>query len=147
MWDFPVPHGPGDEDRDLLGDEPAGRQVGDEGPVDGGIEVEVELLKGFRGAEPRAADSQVELLVLASGDLVGDEQGEEVGIGDLVGDGLAVAGLERVEDPGQAQSLEQRSELGHGVRCDGRHDVDSRSVCEQLGGIAAEAAAPGVGYR
>ena len=136
---------PGDEDRDLLGDEAAGGQLGDEGVVDGGIEVEVELLEGFRGAEAGAADAQVELLVLASGDFVGDEQGEEVGIGDFVGDGLTVSGLERVEDSGQAQALEQWCEFGHGVGCDGRHDGDSRSVGEQLGGIAAEATAPGVG--
>ena len=40
---------PGDEDRDLLGDEPAGRQLGDEALVDGGVEVEVELLEGLGG--------------------------------------------------------------------------------------------------
>ena len=77
---------------------------GDEGLVDGGIEVEVELLERLGGAEPRAADAQVGLLVLASGDFVGDEQGQEVGMGDLVGDGLTVTSLERVEDPGQTQS-------------------------------------------
>ena len=46
----------------------------------------------------------------------------------------------------QTQSLEQRCELGHGVGCDGRHVGDSGSVCEQFGGIAAEATATGVGF-
>jgi hypothetical protein len=44
--------------------------------------------------------------VLAAGDFVGDEQGEEVGVGDAAVDGLAVAGFEGVEDAGQAQLLE-----------------------------------------
>ena len=43
---------PGDEDRDLLGDEPAARQLGDEALVDGGVEVEVELFERLGGAEP-----------------------------------------------------------------------------------------------
>ena len=76
MCDVGLPRAarPGDEDGDFLGDEAAGGELGDEGLVDGGIEVEVELLEGFRGAEAGAADAQVELLVLASGDFVGDER-------------------------------------------------------------------------
>ena len=134
-----------DEDRDFLGDEAAGGEVGDEGLVDGGIGAEVELLERLGGAEPRAADAQVRLVVLASCDFGGDEQGEEVGIGDLVGDGLTVTSLERVEDSRQSQSLEQRCEFGHGVGGNGRHVGDSGSVCEELWWYRGKMALPGFG--
>ena len=50
-------------------------------------------------------------------------------VGDLVGDGLTVARLERVEDPGQAQSPEQRSEHG----CLVHPDEPKGSVAERCG--------------
>ena len=62
---------------------------------------------GLSGAA-RSGDEDRDFL----GDEAAGDELEEVGIGDLVGDGLAVARLERVEDPGQTQSFEQRCELG-----------------------------------
>ena len=73
--------------------------------------LEVELLERLGGAERGAAQPQVELLLLAPGDLVLDQQGEELGVGELAVDGLAVARLQRVEDAGQAQLLELRGRV------------------------------------
>jgi len=71
--------------------------------------LEVELLEGLGGAEGRSSQSQGELLLLAAGDLVLDEEREELGVGELRVEGLAVTGLQRIEDPGEAQLLE----VGH----------------------------------
>jgi hypothetical protein len=72
---------------------------------------EVELLEGLGGAERGPTQAHLELLLLATGDLVLDEQGEELGVGELAVEGLTVAGIERVEDAGEAQLLQLRSEL------------------------------------
>jgi hypothetical protein len=58
-----------------------------------------------------------------------DEQGEEVGIGEVFADGLAVASFEGVEDAGQAQLLESGVELGDRV-----HGVNSSNkvMCSQV---------------
>lgn len=106
---------PDDEDRHLLVDEPAGHQLLDQGRVDLGVEGEVELIEGFVEAEGGPAQAQGELFLLAAGDLIGDEQGQELGVGHLLVDGLLVAGLERVEDSRQAQLLEHGGQFWHGV--------------------------------
>jgi hypothetical protein len=68
--------------------------------------LEVELLQRLGGTELRAAQPRAELLLLAPGDLVADEQGEELGVGELGVERLAVARLQRVQDARQAQLLE-----------------------------------------
>src|SRR5690606_26970087 len=106
---------PDDEHRSTLVEVAASGEVVDERTVQLREALEVELLEGFGGAELGSAQAQAELLLLAPCDLVADEQGEELGVGELAVDGLAVTRLERVEDPGQAQLFELRGELGCGV--------------------------------
>ena len=89
----------------------AGGQVVDQRAIELRQALEVELLERLGGAEGGAAQPQGELLLLAPGDLVLDQQGEELGVGELGLDGLAVAGLERIEDAGQAQLLEMRGRV------------------------------------
>jgi hypothetical protein len=52
-----------------------------------------------------------ELALVAASDFVLDDQGEEVGEGELGFDRPPIAGLQRIEDAGQAQLLEQGDEL------------------------------------
>ena len=70
--------------------------------------IEVEAFQRLLGAEGRSPQARGQLALLASGDFVLDQQREELGVGELAVDGLAVAGIERVEDAGQAQLLELR---------------------------------------
>ena len=83
--------------------------------VDVGQPLEVELLEGLGSAKRCSPQAQGELLLLASRDLVLDEQRQEFGVGELGIDRLAVARFERIEDARQAQLLEIRRELGYGV--------------------------------
>lgn len=73
--------------------EAAGGQVYDQGAVDFGVEGEVELLQGFMVAEVGATDTHGELALGTAGDLILDQDGQEVGVGQLFLDGLAVSGL------------------------------------------------------
>lgn len=97
-----------DEHVGVLGDEAASGQVLDHRPVQFRDETEVELLDGLVRAESGAAHAQVELLLLAPGDLVGDEQRQEFAVGELGGNRLLVSCLQRVEDAREAQLFEQR---------------------------------------
>ena len=108
--------GAGDEHRDLFGDEAAGGQVEDLGLVDAGIVGEVEIAQRLLRAAAGAADAPGELLVLAAGDLVLDEQGEELGVGQLPLHRLAVAEGQALQQPGPAQALELRHQLGQGLQ-------------------------------
>ena len=105
----------GDEHVGRFGDETAAGQFQDKGPVDAGVEVKIELFDGLLRAESGAADPKAELFLFPSGDLVLDEQGEELGVGEPGLDGLAVSVLDRVEDAGESELLEQRDEFGHGL--------------------------------
>src|SRR5574337_319447 len=75
--------GPDDEHRGLLLQVAPGGQIVDERAVELGQPLELELLQRLGGAELRAAQPHAELLVLAPGDLVADEHGQELGIGQL----------------------------------------------------------------
>jgi hypothetical protein len=107
--------GPDDQHRRLLVQVAPGGQVVHQGPVELGQPLEVELLQRLGGSELRPAQPGAELLLLAPGHLVADQQRQEVGVGQLGLDGLAVAGFQRVEDAGQAQLLQLRCQLGGGV--------------------------------
>ena len=80
--------GPGDEHAHALVEEAQGGEFLDQGAVERRQAVEVEGLEGLAGAEVGTAQAQVELLLLAAGDLVDDEQREEVRVGELLVDGL-----------------------------------------------------------
>ncbi len=95
-----------DQDGDLLLDEPAGSQVGDQGAVDVGVEGKVKLLQGLLVAEVGPAKGRGEPLLGSAGDLIGDDGGQKVHVGELLFDGLAVARFHGVQDAGQAQLLE-----------------------------------------
>ncbi len=103
--------GPGDEHRNLFFDETAGGQVMDCGAVQSWQAVEVETVERFLVAEVGAPHAQRKFLLVATGDLVMNEQAQEFGEGQLAVDGFAVARLQRVEDAGQAQLLEQGSQF------------------------------------
>jgi hypothetical protein len=77
---------------------PSGGQVVNQAAVEVGQALEVELVQRLGGAELGSAQARAELLLFAPGHLVADEQGQEVGVGQLALDGFAVAGLQRVED-------------------------------------------------
>ena len=101
--------GADDEHGDALGEIAAGGQIVDQCAIELRQALEVELIERLAGAKGGAAKAQGELLLLAPGDFVLDQQGEELGVGEFGIDGLAVTGLERIEDAGQAQLLEMRS--------------------------------------
>ena len=60
--------------------------------------AEVELLERLGGSELGAPKPHRELLVLAPRDLVAHEHREELGVGELAVEGLAVAGFQRFQD-------------------------------------------------
>lgn len=83
----------------------------DECTVELGQAIKVELIESFVGSEAGAAQPRGELLLLTPCNLVLDEQGQELGVGELGVDGLTVACFEGIEDAGQAQLLQVGSEL------------------------------------
>ncbi len=107
--------GTDDQYRCTLAHVAPGREVMQEGAVDVGQALEVELLEGLGGAKRCAAQTQCELLLLASGYLILDEQCEELGVGEFRIDRLAVTGVQLIEDARQAQLLQIRREFRYGV--------------------------------
>ena len=83
--------GTGDEQVGGFFDETAGGQLLDKSPVNAGVEVKVELFDGLLRSEAGASDSEAEFFLIPSGDLILDEQGEELGISELGLNGLAVS--------------------------------------------------------
>src|SRR5579862_1506798 len=92
-----------DEHGGVLGDVATGCEVMHECAVELRQPIEVELVEGLVGAKGGAAQSQGELLVLAAGDFIVYEKAQELGVGELGVDGLAVTGIKGVEDAGEAQ--------------------------------------------
>lgn len=68
--------------------------------------VEVELIQRLGRAEGGTALAQGELLLLASGDLILNQQCQKLSVGEPGFDGLSIARLQRIENTGQAQLLE-----------------------------------------
>ncbi len=68
--------GADDEQGGALGEVSAGGEVVNEGAVDVGRAIEVELFQGLGGAKRCASQAQGKLLLLASGDLVLDVEGQ-----------------------------------------------------------------------
>jgi hypothetical protein len=97
--------GTDDQHRDVLGEIAAGGELVHERAVELGQALEVELLERLAGAKGGASQPQCELLLLAPRDFILDEQGKELGIGELAVEGLAVAGFERIEDAKTASAL------------------------------------------
>ena len=107
--------GSGDEDRGLFAEEAAGHEVVDQGGIDSGVEVEVELLDRLAGREAGPSVPQVEPALVAAGHFVADEQSQEVRVSHFGLDSLTVSGFEGMEDAGQPQLPEQVGEVGFRV--------------------------------
>jgi len=132
--------GADDDDAHLLVHEPAGGQLEDEGAVDRGIKSEVKLLEGLLVAEVGPADGRSEAFLAPAGDLVLDDRGQEVHVGELLLDGLPVTGLDGVQDPGEAKLLEQGDELGHGVH--GAHLLNAAAARRHRAGTGPAGCRP-----
>ena len=104
----------------MFGEVSASRQVVHESAIEFGQSVEIELVERFVGSEAGTTQSRGELLLLTPRDLILDEHGQKLGVGEFGVDGLAVARLEGIEDAGQAQLLQMWGELGNRV-----HDISS----------------------
>jgi len=136
--------GADDEDGDLLLDEATGGQVVDEGLVDGGVEGEVKLFQGLLVSEVGASDGQAEPFVASAGQFVLEDHGQEIHVGHLLVDGLAVSGIEGCQDSGEAKLLEHGGQFGLGF-----HERISfpSELLDRGSEVAAEAAGPAIGFR
>src|SRR5579884_272393 len=88
-----------DENRGALGEVATGGEVVHQGAIELWQAVEVELLDGFSGPEACAVQPHGEFLLITPGNLVLDQQRQELGIGEFGVDGLSVARLERSRIP------------------------------------------------
>ena len=98
--------GAADEKGDLLVYEPAGREVTDEFLAELRVQAEVEAFQSLLAPEAGATDPGLELLLLPPGDFILDNQGEELGVGELALDGFPVTGRQTFQHAGQAQLLQ-----------------------------------------
>ena len=87
-------------------DEGARREIEELSFVQLRIEAEVEAFERLGGIEGGAPLAEPQILLGAALDLIVHEQGEELDEGRLLLDSLAVADLEGLEDPGEAQRPE-----------------------------------------
>ena len=92
-------------------DKPARREVEDLLPIDRGVKREIEALEGLPEVDGRAPQTELQLLLRAPLDFVFDEALEEVDVGQLLGDRLLRADVERRQNAGQPQILQFRDEL------------------------------------
>lgn len=99
---FACSAGAHDEDGDLLFDKSTACQVRNKRPVEAGVEGEIELFEGFGVAEVGPADREREPLLASAGDLVLDDDGQEIHIGELLVDSLAVAQFNGIQDAGES---------------------------------------------
>lgn len=65
-----------------------------------------------------------------AGNLIRDDSGQKVHVGELTFDGLSVAGFQGVQDAGEAQLFEQGDDLGHGVH----EGLPSQPSCSSAAG-------------
>jgi len=91
------------QQRAALGHKPQACQVGDELGVDRGLEVEVELVQGAPGGEVGEAKPRGHPAVAGGGGLLGEEFGQELGVGEPVGAGPVQQGRQQL---GRADQLE-----------------------------------------
>jgi hypothetical protein len=92
-------------------DETAGGEVGDLLLRELGAGGEVEGLEGLLGVEGGAAEAHLELVLGAALDLVLEELGEELDVGELGLDGEAVSDFHGLEDAAEPQALQHRGQL------------------------------------
>ena len=107
--------GANDEHRDLLFQVATGGQIHDLSLVHAEVEGEVVAFEGLLRVDTDPALPHDEFALFSTGDLVLDEQGQEVGVGELLLHSLAVADLQRVQDAGETELFQMRRELGDGI--------------------------------
>ena len=107
--------GTDNKDTDLLVYEPAGCQIHDQALVDGGVEREIELLKGFLVSEVGPSKGQCQFFLCSSGDFILNDGGQEIGVRKLFLDGLTVSAFEGIEDSGESELFEHGNEFRHGI--------------------------------
>lgn len=94
--------GADDENGCALSKVAPGGQIVHQGAVRLGQALEVKRVEGLGGAKRCAAKLQGELLLFAPRDFVGNEHGQELGVGEFRIDRLAVAGFQGIENARQA---------------------------------------------
>ncbi len=110
--------GPGDQHGHLFFNKATRDQFMDEGGVDIGVEVEVELIEGFVGTEGSPAQVGGKAFLVPSCDLIGNQQDKELRAGHFLVNGLFVADINGVEDTGEPELFEHRGEFWHGIHSD-----------------------------
>jgi hypothetical protein len=107
--------GSGNQHGGVFGNEAAGREFSDQCVVHGGAESVVETLQRLVARHLRFAQTLAELTLISACHFVLDQERQEIGIGELGFDRLLVSRRKRIQDAGQAELLEHRFELRHGV--------------------------------
>ena len=92
-------------------DKPAGRQVEELLTIDRGVKGEIEALERLPEIDRRAAEAELQLLLRTPLDFVFHQPLEEVHIGQLLGNGLLRADLERRQNAREPEILQFRHEL------------------------------------
>ncbi len=95
-------------------EEAAGSQIQDLGLGQLGVEGEVEVVEGLARFEGGAREAQLKLLGLAALHLVGQQAVKELGGADVVVSGLPEPQVQRLEDAGEAQLLENGDQIVEG---------------------------------
>ena len=106
--------GADDEHRDLLFQVTAGGQIHDLRLVHAEVEGEVVAFEGLLRVDTGPTLPHDEFALFSTGDLVLDEQGQEVSVGEFLLHGLSVANLQGVQDAGETELFQMRHELGDG---------------------------------
>lgn len=107
--------GADDEHRDLLFRVTAGGLVHDLRLVHAEIEGKVVALDRLLRVDTGPTLPHDELALFTTGDLVLDEQGQEVGVGEFLLHGLKVTDLQGVQDAGKKELFQMRRQLGDGI--------------------------------
>ena len=107
--------GADDEHRDLLLQVAASGQIHYLRLVHSEVEGEVVAFKRLLRVDASPALPHDEFALLTASDLVFDEQGQEVGVGELLLHGLTVADLQGVQDAGETELFQVRRELRDGT--------------------------------
>jgi hypothetical protein len=102
------------DERATLGDEVRSEEGSEQGWPQGGLQREVEVVDGLEVREAGLAGQTLQSCLTAVCDLVGDEHGEEVTVGPLLGFGLGGDLAVDATHVGQVQSLQQRVEIDIG---------------------------------
>lgn len=107
--------GADDEHQDFLLQVAAGGRIHDLRLVYSEVEGEVVAFERLMRVDTDPALPHDEFALFAAGDLVLDEQGQEIHVGELLLHGLPVADLQGVQDAGETELFQMRRKLGDGI--------------------------------